>query len=281
MCFLMWFAISPLLPTLEKPKCASSDSDICKLCATRFPNDKMDFAGEKDSDEAPQGAKDQKCKVCYPYDGRVKGGRNGCGGLDMTKVQVRNSNLIAIAGTIILRVLIGPVSDGLGIRTTYSVLLVLVSVPGALLASSQSYEAVYAFRFLVSFAGSSFVLTQLWTTTMFDLSVVGIANATSAGWGNMGGGVALILNGAVFSACKSGGMNNDTAWRVTLLWSPAVIFLLGVGIFLLTDDCPYGNFRELKKRDNAADREAAEAEALKTGGEPGTVAFASLIQAAT
>ena len=43
----------------------------------------------------------------------------------------------------------------------------------------------------------------------------------------------------------------------------------------------YGNFRELKKRDNAADREAAEAEALRTGGEPGTVAFASLIQAAT
>lgn len=75
---------------------------------------------------------------------------------------------------------------------------------------------IAVFRFLVGFAGGAFVLTQLWTTTMFDLNCVGVANATSAGWGNLGGGVAQILNGAVFAAMKASGHNNDLSWRITL-----------------------------------------------------------------
>lgn len=46
-------------------------------------------------------------------------------------------------------------------------------------------------------------------------AVVGIANATSAGWGNLGGGVAQIVNSNIFKACKQGGMTTDTAWRTT------------------------------------------------------------------
>jgi len=191
------------------------------------------------------------------------------------------STLVGISGTIILRVLIGPISDGSGIRMAFTILLLCSCIPGFLLAASQSYAWIVIFRFFVGFAGSSFVLTQLWTTTMFDLSVVGIANATSAGWGNLGGGVSQILNGAIFTACKANGMKNDTAWRTTLAWSPAVIFLLGVGIFLLTDDCPYGNFKELKARQSEKDKAAANEAALQAGGEAGSVAARSLIEAAT
>lgn len=94
----------------------------------------------------------------------------------------------------------------------------------------------------------STVLMQLWTTTMFDLNVVGVANTTSAGWGNLGGGVAQMLNTAIFKLCKVSGMtNNDQAGcRATCAWSPAVIFCLGVAVFffnLFSDDCPHGNFR--------------------------------------
>jgi len=232
------------------------------------------------SDEkAPLGAKDAECKMCYPYEGRVKG-RAGCGGVGLTDYQVQTSTLVGISGTVILRVLIGPISDGIGIRTTFAVLLVLASIPGFLLATSNSYAAIVVFRFLVGFAGGSFVLTQLWTTTMFDLNVVGIANATSAGWGNLGGGVANILNSIVFAACKRNGMDNNTAWRLTVAWSPAVLFILGILTFFFTDDSPYGNFSELKKKQNKADAAEAELEALKTGGEPGSIAARSLIDAA-
>jgi len=96
------------------------------------------------------------------------------------------------SGTIILRILIGAISEGIGIRLTYSALLLVVCIPGACLAAANSYIAVVLLRFAIGFAGGSFVLTQLWCTIMFDLNVVGIANATSAGWGNLGGGVAQV-----------------------------------------------------------------------------------------
>ena len=280
------FAIAPVMPTVKKPKCAAPDSNVCKECLITFPSENMKFSGASDKDEgAPAGAKDSKCKVCYPYEGRVKG-RAGCGGLGLTDKQVQISTLVAISGTVILRVLIGPISDGIGIRTAFSVLLILSSIPGFLLAASTGYAAIVVFRFLVGFAGASFVLTQLWTTMMFDLNVVGIANATSAGWGNLGGGISQMLNSAVFASCKANGMKNDTAWRITCAWSPAVIFVLGVLVFFFTDDSPYGNFKELKRRKEAsaaakADAEAAELEALKTGGEPGSIAAKSLLEAAS
>ena len=289
MCFIMWFAIPPVMPTLKKAKCAAPDSDICLKCAERFPEDadKMKFAGQKKNDPlGPAGAKDKECKVCYPYDGRNGAGCGGIG-LYVSKVkgsnynEVQNSTMIAISGTIILRVLIGPISDGIGIRMAYTILLLFSSICGFLAVTTQNYQALCIWRFMISFAGASFVLTQLWTTTMFDLSVVGIANATSAGWGNLGGGIAQVVNTQIFKACKAGGMNNDAAWRSTIAWSPAVIFLLGVGVYLFSDDCPYGNYSELKKRkkQNADDAAAADAEALKQGGEPGTVAMRSLIEA--
>jgi hypothetical protein len=269
------------MPTVKKPKCAAADSDLCMVtCPAKYPNDDTKYRGTSDSDEkAPLGAKDAECKMCYPYEGRVKG-RAGCGGVGLTDYQVQTSTLVGISGTVILRVLIGPISDGIGIRTTFAVLLVLASIPGFLLATSNSYAAIVVFRFLVGFAGGSFVLTQLWTTTMFDLNVVGIANATSAGWGNLGGGVANILNSIVFAACKRNGMDNNTAWRLTVAWSPAVLFILGILTFFFTDDSPYGNFSELKKKQNKADAAEAELEALKTGGEPGSIAARSLIDAA-
>ena len=42
--------------------------------------------------------------------------------------------------------------------------------------------------------------SQVWCTQMHSKSVVGLANATSAGWGNMGGGVTNLVMPFVFSA---------------------------------------------------------------------------------
>ena len=90
-CFIMWFAISPLMPTIKKPKCLAPDSDVCKACAldVRFVKDDMSFAGDDEkAPGAPKGAKDEKCKVCYPFEGRSKA-RAGCGGLGMTDQEVK------------------------------------------------------------------------------------------------------------------------------------------------------------------------------------------------
>jgi NNP family nitrate/nitrite transporter-like MFS transporter len=101
--------------------------------------------------------------VCYPYEGRMKG-NPGCGGLGFTGQQVKESTLVGIAGTIILRMCIGAISDGFGIRRAFTTLLILSSIPGFLLAAAQDYPQVVVLRFVVGFAGASFVLCQLWTT---------------------------------------------------------------------------------------------------------------------
>ena len=225
----MWFAIAPVMKNVHKVKCAEPDSDICVKCAAKYPDDDMFYNKEGEIPpgeiDPAKGASDKECRMCYPYDSRVKGAK-GCGGLDFIHPNgfyIKQSTWVAVSGTIILRILIGPISDGIGIRMAYTVLLCLSAIPGFLLAAANNYtmlgessphgcmaarqgranvrdagwtkiltdidlaRAVIC-RFMIGFAGSSFVLTQLWTTTMFDLSVVGIANATSAGWGNLGGG---------------------------------------------------------------------------------------------
>ena len=290
-CFIMWFAIAPVMPTVKKARCLAADSPMCQACALEFPDDNMKWAGENKKDTtAPKGAVNKekitnadgtftlknRCNQCYPYDGRTGA---GCGGLGLVGDQAKISTLVGIAGTIILRILIGAVADGIGIRMAYTILLLFSCIPGFLLAAADSYEMVVAMRFLVGFAGASFVITQLWTTTMFDLNCVGIANATSAGWGNLGGGVSQMINGAIFRGCKNGGMNNEMAWRSTVAWSPAVIFLLGVSVFLFSDDCPYGNFKDLKNKKKQTEAEK-EAELRASGGEAGSVALQSLVDAA-
>jgi NNP family nitrate/nitrite transporter-like MFS transporter len=107
-------------------------------------------------------------------------------------------------------------------------------------------------RFFISFAGASFVTTALWSSTMFAHTVVGLAIATTAGWGNLGGGVTLAMHPVLFDAYKSRGYTNDTAWRCTLATSPALLLTMAIVIFSFTDDCPTGNFVALKRKAAAA-----------------------------
>ena len=61
---------------------------------------------------------------------------------------------------------------------------------------------------------------------MFSANVVGTANATAAGWGNLGGGVTQIfMISVLFNPMVNSGMPADTAWRVAMI-VPAVLFLI-------------------------------------------------------
>ncbi len=61
---------------------------------------------------------------------------------------------------------------------------------------------------------------------MFSPNVVGTANATAAGWGNLGGGVTQIfMISVLFNPMVSSGMPANTAWRVAMI-VPAVLFLI-------------------------------------------------------
>ena len=92
---------------------------------------------------------------------------------------------------------------------------------------------------LTSLAGATFVTNQFWCSLMFSPNVVGTANATAAGWGNLGGGVTQIfMISVLFKPMIDSGIDPNTAWRVAMI-VPAVLFVLcAVSLKLLCWDTP-------------------------------------------
>ena len=68
---------------------------------------------------------------------------------------------------------------------------------------------------------------------MFAPNVVGTANATAAGWGNLGGGVTQIfMMSVLFNPMVGSGMEPNVAWRVSMI-VPAIMFVICAGCMKL------------------------------------------------
>ena len=177
----------------------------------------------------------------------------------LSKDQIANINIAAVAITILVRLVIGPLCDRFGPRKAYVGLLLVGAVTVFGVAAAQSYESFLFFRLLIGAIGASFVITQYHTSVMFAPNVVGTANATTAGWGNLGGGATQALMPLILAALLSLGVEQAMGWRVALL-VPGVLMLVMAWLYWkYTQDSPAGNYAELR----AAGRIAAD------GGIPG------------
>ena len=122
-------------------------------------------------------------------------------GLD--KAQVGNILIASVAATVIARLAVGWLCDRFGPRRVYAGLLAVGALPVMGIGLAHDYASFLAFRFAIGAIGASFVITQYHTSAMFAPNVVGTANATAAGWGNLGGGVAQMLMPAVRARSRS------------------------------------------------------------------------------
>jgi NNP family nitrate/nitrite transporter-like MFS transporter len=84
---------------------------------------------------------------------------------------------------------------------------------------------------------------------MFAPNVVGTANATTAGWGNMGGGVTQIVMPLVFAGFVALGFADERAWRYAMVVPGVLMILMGIVYYKFTTDTPEGNIKNLKKHD--------------------------------
>jgi len=137
--------------------------------------------------------------------------------LGLTRTQIGNTIIASVAITILARLLIGWLCDRIGPRLAYSGLLVLGSIPVMCIGLAQNYETFLLFRLAIGVIGASFVITQYHTSVMFAPNVVGAANATTAGWGNMGGGVTQIVMPLVLTLVLMLGVNEALGWRVAMV----------------------------------------------------------------
>lgn len=166
--------------------------------------------------------------------------------LGMTQNEVYNANISSVSSTVLSRFIVGPLCDTFGARVVSSTLLIIGCIPTFFAGLVQNAVDVAVVRFFVGVMGATFVCTQFWSSQVFAKEFVGTANAMTAGWGNLGGGVTQILMVGIWNAFQTG-YDSETAWRLSFLVPASIVLLVAIGQIFLADDCPRGNYKELER----------------------------------
>lgn len=199
--------------------------------------------------------------------------------LHLTKEQIGNSIIASVAITVLARLLIGWLCDRIGARRAYAWLLVLGSLPVMGVGLAHDYTTFLLFRLAIGAIGASFVITQFHTSVMFAPSIVGTANATAAGWGNLGGGVTQMVMPLLFAGFLSLGVGSWWGWRLAMLVPGIALFLAGIAYYFLTRDTADGDFQELRAQGRMSQRSAANGAFRQACRDPRVWALAALYAA--
>jgi len=179
------------------------------------------------------------------------------GGLDLDKDELSLAGNLAVSGTIVMRVLTGPMCDTWGARKTF-VLLLLIAIPGMIiLMTAQGATSFILGRFIIGLSLATFVTCQVWCSQFFERRIVGTVNATAGGWGNVGGGVTLLVMPQIMEAFLSAhgsygsedpakvGEAVDWSWRMCFI-IPMVMHLVAACFCLTGRDLADGSYAELE-----------------------------------
>jgi len=197
--FIGWFAFAPLLVYVRK------DIGICD-----------------NNDEVQLDVENTKC-ICKAQ----------------CKTIITNANVCAVSFDILTRFLLGSVIERIGPALTDVVLLLWGAVVVACSAAVTNGSGLIAVRFFVSALGSTFVVNQFWNSIMFNKSVVGTANATAGGWGNLGGGLTQVLMPMFYLFFHDGfGMSLHLSWRMAMLIPSCIYVVLAAWIYTCSQDMP-------------------------------------------
>lgn len=161
--------------------------------------------------------------------------------LGLDKQQIGNVLIASVAATVLARLCVGWLCDRYGPRRVYAGLLIIGALPVMGIGLAHDYVSFLLFRLAIGAIGASFVITQVHTSAMFAPNVVGTANATAAGWGNLGGGVAQITMPLVFAGLMSFGFAQSSAWRIAMVVPGVLMLLASVAYLKWTQDGPEGN----------------------------------------
>ncbi|WP_197901669.1 NarK family nitrate/nitrite MFS transporter [Rhodocytophaga rosea] len=179
--------------------------------------------------------------------------------LHLTKSQIGNIVIASVAITIFARLLVGWLCDKFGPRITYTMMLLFGAIPVMCIGFSNSYESFLLFRLAIGVIGASFVITQYHTSVMFAPNIVGTANATTAGWGNLGGGVTQMVMPLIFAGFVAAGYTSSEAWRISMVIPGVALLVMAFVYYFGTQDTPEGNISDLRKTDPAYKAKAGDA----------------------
>lgn len=162
--------------------------------------------------------------------------------MGLTPDQVGWCIIGSVAITVFARLVVGRLCDRYGPRRTFSTLLVLGALPVMGIGLARDYPTFLAFRVAIGAIGASFVITQYHTSVMFAPNCVGTANATTAGWGNLGGGVTQLVMPLAFTLLATTlGLGSFWGWRLAMVAAGTACMAMGFAYYALTQDAPRGD----------------------------------------
>ena len=183
--------------------------------------------------------------------------------LGLSNEQVGSTIIASVAITMFARLAIGWLCDKIGPRRAYTWLLALGAIPVMAIGLADSYEAFLLFRLATGAIGASFVITQYHTSVMFAPNIVGTANATTAGWGNLGGGVAQMAMPLIFAAATAFVADHALGWRIAMVIPGVALLATSPLYWKLTEDSPDGSYADLRKNGALAEASTVEGAFLK------------------
>lgn len=170
--------------------------------------------------------------------------------LGLTKKEIWTSSITNDCTAIFMRLIMGPICDSYGARIPMAVVLVLASIPTAMLGLVSSAAGLALIRFFIGIAGSSFVMSQFWPSRMFAREIAGTANGIVGGWGNLGGAWTQIFMGTILFPAFENFFDGDSerSWRTICIIPASMAFCWGLVLPYITDDAPLGNYSVMKKK---------------------------------
>ena len=183
--------------------------------------------------------------------------------LGLTKEQIGNTIIASVAITVVARLAVGWLCDRIGPRRAYTWLLAVGAVPVMSIGLADSYETFLLFRLAIGAIGASFVITQYHTSVMFAPNVVGTANATTAGWGNLGGGVTQIAMPLLFAGVVGIVADEALGWRLAMVVPGLALLGASALYWNFTKDSPDGNYGHLRATGEIASAKTADGAFLR------------------
>lgn len=84
--------------------------------------------------------------------------------LKLSTQQIWTTNIAAVAFDVCMRFVFGALCDKYGARIPMGMVLMLASIPTALIGLVNSFAGLVCIRLFIGLAGSTFVMCQCWTT---------------------------------------------------------------------------------------------------------------------
>jgi NNP family nitrate/nitrite transporter-like MFS transporter len=155
--------------------------------------------------------------------------------LGLSPAEIKTLLILNVALAIPARVIVGMLTDHFGPRLTYSVLLLVCSVPCFMFAFAENYQQAAVARFLLGFIGAGFVIGIRLVSEWFPANELGLAEGIYGGWGNFGSAAAAIC--LPILALIFGG---EDGWRYAIASTGVISAVFSVIFYLAVRDTPKG-----------------------------------------